>query len=109
MLHPKKVGTLPVEGSDEEKQTNEIKMAAPMLDAMAIEGRTITADTGAVTIEDSGGLELDTGSMLQTPGNPVLAGSVFVGGSPFSVYVSGRYAYVIDFSAGDLNVVDHGG
>lgn len=44
MLHPKKVGTLPIEGSDEEKQTNEIKMAAPMLDAIAIEGRTITAD-----------------------------------------------------------------
>lgn len=35
---------MPVEGSDEEKQTNEIKMAAPMLDAIAIEGRTITAD-----------------------------------------------------------------
>jgi len=44
VLHPKKVGTLPVEGSDEEKQTNEIKMAAPMLDAVAIEDRTITAD-----------------------------------------------------------------
>lgn len=40
----KKVGTLPVAGSDEEKQTNEIKMAAPMLDAIEIEGRTITAD-----------------------------------------------------------------
>ncbi len=44
MLHPKKVGTLPVEGSDEEKQTNEIKIAAPMLDAITIKGRTITAD-----------------------------------------------------------------
>jgi len=44
VLHPKKVGTLPVAGRDEEKQTNEIKMAAPMLDAIAIEGRTITAD-----------------------------------------------------------------
>ena len=44
MLHPKKVGTLPVTGSDEEKQTNEIKIAAPMLDAIAIAGRTITAD-----------------------------------------------------------------
>lgn len=44
MLHPKKVGTLPVTGSDEEKQTNEIKIAAPMLDAIEIEGRTITAD-----------------------------------------------------------------
>lgn len=44
MLHPKKVGTLPVAGRDEEKQTNEIKIAAPMLDAIEIEGRTITAD-----------------------------------------------------------------
>ncbi|MCU7899025.1 MAG: ISAs1 family transposase [Candidatus Thiodiazotropha sp. (ex Lucinoma aequizonata)] len=44
MLHPKKVGTLPVKGSDEEKQTNEIKIAAPMLDAIEIEGRTVTAD-----------------------------------------------------------------
>ncbi|MCU7898494.1 MAG: hypothetical protein KZQ61_17355 [Candidatus Thiodiazotropha sp. (ex Lucinoma aequizonata)] len=44
MLHPKKVGTLPVKGSDEEKQTNEIKIAAPMLDAIEIEDRTVTAD-----------------------------------------------------------------
>ncbi len=49
MLHPKKVGTLPVKGSNperrsEEKQTNEIKIAAPMLDVIEIEGRTITAD-----------------------------------------------------------------
>ncbi len=44
MLHPKKVGALPVKGSDEEKQTNEIKIAAPMLDVIEIEGRTITAD-----------------------------------------------------------------
>lgn len=44
MLHPKKVGTLPVAGSDEEKQTNEIKIAAPLLDAINIKGKTITAD-----------------------------------------------------------------
>jgi predicted transposase YbfD/YdcC len=44
MLRPKKVGALPVKGSDEEKQTNEIKTAAPMLDTIKIEGRTITAD-----------------------------------------------------------------
>jgi len=35
---------LPVAGTDQEKQTNEIKVAAPMLDAIAISGRTITAD-----------------------------------------------------------------
>ena len=44
MLHPKKVGTLPVEGRDEEKQTNEIKTAIPLLDSIDIQGRTITAD-----------------------------------------------------------------
>ena len=44
MLHPKKVGTLPVEGSDEEKQTNEIKTAMPLLDAINIQGKTISAD-----------------------------------------------------------------
>ena len=44
MLHPKKVGTLPVEGSDKEKQTNEIKIAIPLLDSIDISGKTITAD-----------------------------------------------------------------
>lgn len=44
MLHPKKVGTLPVAGSDKEKQTNEIKTAIPLLDSIDIEGKTITAD-----------------------------------------------------------------
>jgi len=44
MLYPKKVGKLSVAGSDKEKQTNEIKIAAPMLDAIDITGRTITAD-----------------------------------------------------------------
>lgn len=44
MLHPKKVGTLPVTGCDEEKQTNEIKTAIPLLEAIDIHGKTITAD-----------------------------------------------------------------
>ncbi len=44
MLHPKKVGTLPVKGSDKEKQTNEIKNAIPLLDCIDIRGKTITAD-----------------------------------------------------------------
>ena len=44
MLHPKKVGTLPVKGSDKEKQTNEIKIAIPLLDSIEIHGKTITAD-----------------------------------------------------------------
>ena len=44
MLHPKKVGTLPVEGREEQKQTNEIKTAIPLLEAIDIGGKTITAD-----------------------------------------------------------------
>jgi predicted transposase YbfD/YdcC len=40
----KKVGSLPVEGSDELKRTNEIKIAIPLLDAIDIEGKDITAD-----------------------------------------------------------------
>ncbi len=43
MLNPKKVGTLPV--SDQQvKRTNEIKTAIPLLDAIDIKGKEITAD-----------------------------------------------------------------
>jgi predicted transposase YbfD/YdcC len=38
------VGTLPVEGRDEAKQTNEIKMAAPLLETIEIKGKVITGD-----------------------------------------------------------------
>lgn len=44
MLHPKKVGVLPVTGKDETKQTNEIGMFTTVLDAIEIAGKTITAD-----------------------------------------------------------------
>jgi predicted transposase YbfD/YdcC len=44
LSHPKKVGSLPVKGSDELKQTNEIKIAIPLLDTIDIEGKDITAD-----------------------------------------------------------------
>ncbi|MDO8846099.1 ISAs1 family transposase [Methylicorpusculum sp.] len=44
MLHPKKVGTLPVKDSEETKQTNEIGMFIPLLDAIKIDGKDITAD-----------------------------------------------------------------
>ncbi|MGW8303967.1 MAG: ISAs1 family transposase [Desulfobacterales bacterium] len=44
LLHPKKVGSLPVEGSEELKRTNEIKTAIPLLDAIDIQGKEITAD-----------------------------------------------------------------
>jgi predicted transposase YbfD/YdcC len=42
--HPKKVGSLPKNGGDELKRTNEIKTAIPLLDAIDIEGKDITAD-----------------------------------------------------------------
>lgn len=43
MLHPKKVGTLPI--SDQEvKRTNEIKTTIPLLDTIDIKGKDITAD-----------------------------------------------------------------
>ena len=45
MLHPKKVGTLPIgNGSDRVKQTNEIKYAPILLDEISIEGKDITSD-----------------------------------------------------------------
>jgi predicted transposase YbfD/YdcC len=45
LLHPKKVGAIPVsKNSEEVKQTNEIKVAAPLLDAIEIENKNITAD-----------------------------------------------------------------
>lgn len=45
MLHPKKVGTIPIcDKSDKVKQTNEIKVAAPLLSAIDIKGKNITAD-----------------------------------------------------------------
>jgi predicted transposase YbfD/YdcC len=45
LLHPKKVGTIPVgKNSEKVKQTNEIKIAAPLLDAIDIENKDITAD-----------------------------------------------------------------
>jgi predicted transposase YbfD/YdcC len=44
LLHPKKVGTLPVAASDELKRTNEIKTAIPLLDAIDIQNKDITAD-----------------------------------------------------------------
>ncbi len=44
MPRPKKVGTLKREGSDEEKRTNEIGMAIPLIEPCDISGRDITAD-----------------------------------------------------------------
>jgi predicted transposase YbfD/YdcC len=44
LLHPKKVGTLPLAGSEEQKQTNEIGMVIALLQAVDVCGRDITAD-----------------------------------------------------------------
>ena len=56
MLHPKKVGTLPIEnqphkedleqglGKEQAKQTNEIGMFTAVLDAINIAGKDISAD-----------------------------------------------------------------
>ena len=38
------MGTLPVKDNEELKRTNEIKMAIPLLDAIDIEGKDVTAD-----------------------------------------------------------------
>ena len=42
--HPKKVAGLPVDGTDEVKQTNEIGTAIALLDDLEIAGKTVTAD-----------------------------------------------------------------
>ncbi len=44
MLRSKKVGALPVEGSDEQKRNNEIGMAIPLLETCDIAGKDITGD-----------------------------------------------------------------
>jgi hypothetical protein len=44
VYHPKKVGTLPVEGGDETKQTNEIGTFIPLLENVDIQGKDITVD-----------------------------------------------------------------
>lgn len=69
-------------------------------------GRTITADSGAVVIQGTGGLDLDGGDLFQSPGDPVLVASLALGTTPGSVMVSGRYAYVTDSGSGDLRIID---
>lgn len=44
ICYTQKVGTLPVEGKNEQKQTNEIGMFTQLLDAIDIKGKLITAD-----------------------------------------------------------------
>ena len=51
-LITKKVAGLPVDGTDEVKQTNEIGMAIPLLEGMDITAKTITADALLTQRED---------------------------------------------------------
>ncbi|PKM36283.1 MAG: hypothetical protein CVV06_11860 [Gammaproteobacteria bacterium HGW-Gammaproteobacteria-10] len=44
MLHPKKVGSLPIAGSEDTKQTNEIGMVIPLLDSLDLTGKDVTCD-----------------------------------------------------------------
>lgn len=69
-------------------------------------GRTITADSGSVMIDGPDGLTLDSGSLLQLAGDPVLVGSLPIGSNPTNVFVSGRYIYVVDGGSSDLKVID---
>ena len=48
-------------------------------------------------------------NILQEPQTPVVVGSLVIGGDPLSVYVSGRYAYVVDSTSADLKVIDISG
>lgn len=43
---------------------------------------------------------------VSDPSLPSLAGSLVIGDEPRSVYVSGRYAYVVDSVSNDLKVID---
>lgn len=72
-------------------------------------GRIITADAGAVIIQGTGGLVLDGNNLDQLPGDPILTGSLAIGATPTSVYVSGRYAYVVDIDSADLKAIDISG
>jgi hypothetical protein len=51
-------------------------------------------------------LNIDNGNIQQTPGDPVLVGSLPIGLGSRSVYVSGSYAYVVDILSNDLKVID---
>lgn len=44
ILHPKKVGSLPIEGNEELKRTNEIGMVIPLLNSINLEDKDITFD-----------------------------------------------------------------
>ena len=49
---------------------------------------------------------VEAGGLALNVRDPVIVGSLGLGGDPLSVYVSGRYAYVADVFSGDLKVID---
>jgi hypothetical protein len=88
-----------------------------------VKGATGIFGTSTVTIHDdvlvsAGGrigigtdtptqaLTIDSGSVLQTPGDPVLVGTLGIGANSFGLDVSGRYAYVVDANSDDLKIID---
>ncbi len=66
----------------------------------------LNANVGIGTTSPSEKLTIEKGNFLQLPADPVLAGSLGIGTGPYSIYVSGRYAYVVDISSNDLKVID---
>ncbi len=73
-------------------------------DTLMIESSTNRVGIGTASPQEQ--LQIAGGNLLQTPGNPTLAGSLGIGTNPLSVYVSGRYAYVVDADSDDLKVID---
>ena len=53
----------------------------------------------------NGGLGVN-GNVQQIPVDPIVTGSLPIGSFPFTVYVSGRYAYVVDEGSNDLKIID---
>ncbi|NND09110.1 MAG: hypothetical protein HKN87_22290 [Saprospiraceae bacterium] len=46
---------------------------------------------------------------VSDPNTPSLVGSIGIGGVPTSVFVSSRYAYVVDSGSDDLKLIDVSG
>ncbi|MGB7552330.1 MAG: hypothetical protein WBM15_12320 [Chromatiaceae bacterium] len=66
MAIPKKVGTLPIAGRDEVKQTHEIGRVIPVLEALDISGKTITTDA-LLTQRTLADTSLNTTPTLSSP------------------------------------------
>ena len=88
-------------------ETRPARMAVMLLFLIAMPLYTAHgAELNVVGDIEAIGLVLDSGDLLQLPGNPVEVASLGIGFSPRSVVVSGRYAYVVDGGSDDLKVID---